>query len=167
MNDEMVSQMDDPSFGELSLDLDEWELPTLSTDWDDSFDLVPPGLEHQGPPHPLPKVKPHTRIVRPRVEPLLGLQNGAPTRNDLSSSSTSRCRPQLQVSNLQSTRDLPTSYPDVPKSVTWMSMDDLVPQPPPPGGRGAPISRRLQRQQSILNQFQSQKWSGNHCSIHL
>ena len=82
MNDEMVSQMDDPSFGELSLDLDEWELPTLSTDWDDSFDLVPPGLEHQGPPHPLPKVKPHARIVRPRVEPLLGLQNGAPTRKD-------------------------------------------------------------------------------------
>ena len=34
------------------------------------------------------------------------------------------------------------SYPDVPKSVTWMSMDDLIPQPPPPGGRGAPISLR-------------------------
>ena len=144
MNDETDSQMADPQFGELSLDLDAWEIPSMPTDLDDSFTLVPPTapeIDCQGPPHPLPKVKPHSRFVRPRVEPILGLQNGAPNRNDVSSS-TSRCRPQLQVSNLQATRDLPMSYPDVPKSVTWMSMDDLIPQPPPPGGRGAPISLR-------------------------
>ena len=145
MNDDASSQMEDFSFLDLSIDRDEWELPMLSTDLDDSFTLVPPtapGIDCQGPPHPLPKVKPHSRFVRPRVEPILTLQNGAPNRNDGSSSSTSRRRPQLQVSNLQATQDLPMSYPDVPKSVMQMSMDDLIPQPPPPGGRGAPISLR-------------------------
>ena len=34
------------------------------------------------------------------------------------------------------------SSPDFPKSVPWLSIDDLIPQPPPPGGRGAPISLR-------------------------
>ena len=140
MNDDQNSQMEDHLFLDLSLDSEEWELPILMIPLM-LFHLLPV-IEYQGPSHPLPKVKPHTRIVRPRVEPLLGLQNGVPTRNNVSSSSTSRCHPQLQVSSLQPTSALPTSYPDVPKSVTWMSMDDLVPQPPPPGGRGSPISLR-------------------------
>ena len=104
--------------------------------------MIPLILFHLLPQCLTTRVKPHTRIVRPRVEPRLGLQNGVPTRNNLSSSSTSRCQPQLQVSSLQPTSALTTSYPDVPRSVSWMSMDDLVSQPPPPGGRGVPISLR-------------------------
>ena len=145
MNDEMDSQMEDLSFRELSLDLDEWELPILSTDWDDSFDLIPSTArrtDHQGPSQPLPKVKPQTRVVRPRVEPRLCLQNGVPIRNNLASSSTSRCHTQLHVSSLQQMSELIPSSPDVPKSVTWMSVDDLLPQSLPPGGRGTPISLR-------------------------
>ena len=42
MNDETDSQMADPQFGELSLDLDAWEIPSMPTDLDDSFTLVPP-----------------------------------------------------------------------------------------------------------------------------
>ncbi len=121
MKDDMDSQMEDSSFLDLSLDLDEWELPILSTDWDDSFDLVPSTAQmsdHQGPSQPLPKVKPHTRVVRPRVEPRLCLQNGVPIRNSLASSSTSRCHTQLNVSSLQQMSELIPSSPDVPKSVT-------------------------------------------------
>ena len=145
MNGDLDGQVEDHTPLDLSLESDEWELPVLSTDENDSFDFVPPTateLRCQGPSHPLPKVKPHTRIVRPRVEPLLGLRHGVPTRNDSSSPSTSRSQPQLQVSSLQPKSTLLTSYPDVPRSVSWMSLDDLVSQPPPPGGRGAPISVR-------------------------
>ena len=145
MNDDTVSQMEDFSFLDLSIDRDEWELPMLPTDLDDSFDIVAspaPMSGHQGPSQPLPKMKNHTRVVRPRVELNLVLQNGIPTRNNVVSSSMLRQHGQLNVLGLQQMSELTPFSPSVPKSVTWMSVDDLHPQPLPPGGRGIPISLR-------------------------
>ena len=82
MNEDMASQMGDPSFLDFSHDLDEWDLPMLSTDLDGSLELVSSTAQvsgRHGPFQPLPKMKSHTRVVRPRVEPRLCLQNGIPT----------------------------------------------------------------------------------------
>ncbi len=82
MNDDIDSQLEEPSLVNLSHDTDEWDLPMLSTDFDGSFELVSsnaPEIGRHGPSQPLPKMKSHTRVVRPRMEPRRFLQNGVPT----------------------------------------------------------------------------------------
>ena len=145
MNDDIESQMGEPSVMDFSHDMDEWDLPMLSTDLDGSFELVSSTVQaigRHGPSQPLPKMKSHTRVVRPRVEPRRFLQSGIPTLSNVASSSTSRCPTQLNVSSLQRNNERIPASPDFPRSVTWLSLDDLTPQPPPPGGLSTPMSLR-------------------------
>ncbi len=89
MNDDIESQMGEPSLVDFSHDMDEWDLPMLSADLDGSFELVSSTAQEmgrQGPSQPLPKMKSHTRVVRPRVEPRRFLQNGIPTLSTVASS---------------------------------------------------------------------------------
>ena len=85
---------------------------------------------------PLLKMKAHTRVVRPRVEPRRVLQNGVPTLSNRASSSNIRCQPQLNVSNLHYIG----TVTECPRSITCLSVDDLIFQPPPPGSRSIPVS---------------------------
>ena len=129
---------------DFSFDIAELDATMLSTDFDRSFEVISSNdlIGHLGPSQPLPKMKAHTRAVRPRVEPRRILHNGVPTLSDGASSSSTRCPPQLHVSMLQRNNETVPQTPECPKSVTWLSVDDLTFQPPPPGGRSIPVSLR-------------------------
>ena len=145
MNDDMESQMGEPSLVDFSNEIEELDATMLSTDFDSSFEVISSNaheIGHLGPSQPLPKMKAHTRVVRPRVEPRCFLQNGVATFSDVASSSNTRCPPQLHVSMLQRNSEMVPQTPECPKSVTWLSVDDLTFQPPPPGGRSIPVSLR-------------------------
>ena len=145
MNDDMECYMGEPSLVDFSNEFEELDATILPTDFDSPFEVISSNdhdIGQLGPSHPLPKMKTHTRVVRPRVEPRRILRNGVPTLSDVASSSNTRCLPQLHVSMLERNSERVPPTPGCPKSVTWLSVDDLTPQPPPPGGRSVPVSLR-------------------------
>ena len=120
---------------ERSNDIAELDATMSSTDVDSSFDVVSANTCGVGNSQPLPRMTAHTRVVRPRVEPRRILRNGVPTFSNGVSSSNVRCPPQLRVSNLLRNSEIVPQIPECPQSITWLSVDDLTLQPPPPGGQ--------------------------------